>query len=148
MSEPDRCVIFLRAGRRLRRPEVKKFAERLRREVAAGRAFHCLLTDDRELRRLNRQFFGKSHATDVLAFPALAGEGRLGEIAVSVERARDQAARFGHRLEEEVGILMLHGLLHLQGLDHEAGRGRMRREESRRRKQLGLPAGMIERVRS
>jgi len=71
----------------------------------------------------------------------------LGDIAISVGRAAAQARPQGHPLEDEIGILMLHGLLHLLGYDHERDRGRMRRTEARWRKALGLPAGLVERGR-
>jgi probable rRNA maturation factor len=129
----------------LLRKQLESFARRLASEVAGGRRFCCLLTDDRELRRLNRQFLGRDYPTDVLSFPA--ANGSLGDIAISVDRARQQAAEFGHSLEEEIAILMLHGVLHLAGMDHERDRGRMRRAEIRWRKALGLPAALIERTR-
>jgi len=71
----------------------------------------------------------------------------LGDIAISVSRAAAQARRWGHSLEEEIGLLMLHGVLHLKGYDHEGDRGRMARVEARWRKALGLPAGLTERGR-
>jgi probable rRNA maturation factor len=58
-----------------------------------------------------------------------------------------QAANYGHTLQMEVKILILHGLLHLAGYDHERDRGQMRRRESRLRKQFALPAGLVERSR-
>jgi probable rRNA maturation factor len=70
----------------------------------------------------------------------------LGDIAISMARARAQARRYGHGVEIEVRILMLHGLLHLLGMDHEADGGRMARAEKRWRARLGLPEGLIERV--
>jgi probable rRNA maturation factor len=105
-----------------------------------------LLADDRELRRLNRQFLGRDYPTDVLAFPSPDSDVFLGEIAVSVQRAAEQACQRGHGLEHEVGILMLHGLLHLLGMDHERDRGQMARAELRWRKKLGLPSSLIERA--
>ena len=74
-------------------------------------------------------------------------DGFLGEIAISMERAAEQARERGHSLEDEVEILLLHGVLHLVGMDHETDRGRMARAERRHRRELGLPAGLIERVR-
>jgi probable rRNA maturation factor len=146
MAEPPSCeVLFLRARGLTGRRELKQFADRLAREVAGGRPFVCLITDDRELRRLNRQFLGKDYATDVLSFPEQ-GTGGIGELAISVDRARQQAAEFGHSIEEELRLLMLHGLLHLLGMDHETDRGRMKRAERRWRTQLGLSAGLIERT--
>jgi probable rRNA maturation factor len=137
-------LLYRRAGNAMPRREFRAFAERLRDEVAGGRHFTCLITDDRELTRLNRMFLNHDYPTDVLSFPS--GEAAdIGEIAISIDRARDQAADMGHSVEDEVRILMLHGVLHLLGYDHEKDRGKMAREEKRRRAELGLPAGLIER---
>jgi metalloprotein, YbeY/UPF0054 family len=146
MPADDDPLIFRRVRVRLPRVRLRAFAEQLREEVAAGRGFCCLLADDRELRRLNRQFLGKDYPTDVLSFPEPGPDEFLGELAISVERAREQAQLLGHTIEEEIKILMLHGVLHLLGMDHEEDRGRMARAEARLRKKLGLPAGLIERV--
>ena len=148
MPADDDPLIFRRVRLRLPRVRLRAFAEQLRDEVAAGRRFCCLLADDRELRRLNRQFLGKNYPTDVLSFPEPGPDEFLGELALSVERAREQARLLGHTIEEEIKILMLHGVLHLLGMDHEEDRGRMARAETRLRKKLGLPAGLIERVRA
>lgn len=129
----------------LRRDELRRFAMRLRREVANGREFHCLVTGDARLRELNRRFLGKDWATDVLSFPS--GHGAvLGELAISMDRAREQAREQGHAVATEVKILMLHGLLHLLGMDHEKDRGEMARAERGWREKLALPAGLIERA--
>jgi probable rRNA maturation factor len=127
------------------RRELRRFAARLSGEVAGGARFTCLFTGDSRLRQLNRRFLGKDYATDVLSFPSASPDGGLGEMAVSVARAREQAAARGHALEEELRILMLHGVLHLAGHDHETDRGAMRRLETRWRKRLGLRHGLIER---
>ena len=148
MSPDDSIVVYRRTPRTLKRRVVRLFAERLREEVAGGRRFTCLLTDDRELRRLNRQFLGKDYTTDVLSFPEPEPGGFLGEMALSVARAAEQAREFGHPVEEEISILMLHGLLHLLGMDHERDRGRMAGAEARWRKKLGLAAGLTERVQT
>jgi probable rRNA maturation factor len=71
----------------------------------------------------------------------------LGSLAVSWQRARSQAAEYGHSVDSELRILMLHGVLHLLGMDHETDRGRMARAEARWRAQLRLPNGLIERAR-
>jgi probable rRNA maturation factor len=146
--EPHSTVLFERAPRSLSRRALKLFAARLETQVAGGRHFTCLVTGDKELERLNRQFLGHDYPTDVLSFPAPAPDGFLGEIAISVDRAAEQAARHGHRLDAEIGILMLHGVLHLTGMDHEQDGGRMARAERRYRRLLGLPAGLIERVQA
>lgn len=147
MPEHPGCeVLFLRARGLAERKAVRAFAAVLQEEVADGRAFVCLLTDDKELRRLNREFLAKDYPTDVLSFPSANGSAGLGELAISVDRAREQANTHKHTALEEVRVLMLHGVLHLMGMDHETDGGQMKKVESRWRKKLGLPAGLIERV--
>lgn len=155
MSSDGSTVIFRRAPASLRRRPVERFARRLETGLARGRGFDCLITNDSELRRLNREFRGKDAVTDVLSFPAnpateprSSASGSLGDIAVSLARARAQARAFGHTVEQEIQILMLHGVLHLMGMDHETDAGHMARAEKRWRAALGLPHGLIERVRS
>jgi rRNA maturation RNase YbeY len=80
--------------------------------------------------------------------PQGSGPGPLGDLAISLQRARAQARQFGHATETEIRVLMLHGLLHLLGLDHESDNGRMAKAERRWRTKLGLPGGLIERVRA
>lgn len=144
-ASDDNIVLFRRAPAELNRRSLERFARTLRGEVAKDRAFTCLITGDSDLRRLNRDFLGKDYPTDVLSFPAEPSSPTLGEVAISAAQARRQAAAFGHSLEDEIGILMLHGLLHLLGMDHETDRGQMQRAESRWRQRLGLPVGLIER---
>jgi probable rRNA maturation factor len=146
MPDSEPLVLFRRAPSGLRRGALEEFAAGLRDRVTRGRGFLCLLTDNSELRRLNRQFLGKNYPTDVLSFPAEAGSSELGELAISGERAAAQAREFGHSVEDEIRILMLHGVLHLMGMDHEGDRGAMSRAETAWRKKLALPAGLIERV--
>ncbi len=108
-----------------------------------------LLTTDAEMQQLNLSFRNKNTPTDVLSFPAAPYEGgpRLaGDLALSIETAQRQAAEFGHSLMEEVEILLLHGLLHLAGFDHETDSGRMARRERLLRKQFALPLGLIQRA--
>ena len=105
-----------------------------------------LLTTDDGIRALNRRFRKKNKATDVLSFPVEAGFGLAGDLAISVETAARQAAEQGHRLSVELRVLMLHGLLHLAGYDHEIDDGAMARKERRLRAKLRLPQGLIERV--
>jgi probable rRNA maturation factor len=107
-----------------------------------------LLTGDRELRRLNRDFRGKDKATDVLSFPAaaeLAGE-YAGDLAISLDTAQRQADEHGHSLRDEVRVLVLHGLLHLAGMDHEVDKGEMAGREAELRVRLRLPGGLIARA--
>lgn len=152
MSDPATLVVFRGAPAGLRRGSIETFARRLRDRVAPGREFLCLITSDAELERLNRQFLGKDYPTDVLSFPAAtdphAATSPLGEIAISAHRAAEQARARGHSVDDEIRILMLHGILHLLGMDHERDHGAMERAETRWRKEFGLPLGLIERVRA
>jgi probable rRNA maturation factor len=130
------------------RRQARAFAKRLETEVAGGSKFTCLITSDSELRRLNRDFRKQDYATDVLSFPSAGSNGFLGEIAISFEQAKRQASEHGHPVSQEIEILMLHGVLHLLGMDHEKDRGQMARVESKWRVTFGLPAGLIERVQT
>ncbi|MDX2154264.1 MAG: rRNA maturation RNase YbeY [Bryobacteraceae bacterium] len=139
-------MLYRRAPRGLRRAVVEDFAKRVRQEVA-GAPFTCLITRDDELQRLNREFLGKDYPTDVLSFPEPGGAS-LGEMAISTDRAAAQAAELGHELETEICVLLLHGALHLKGMDHESDGGRMARAERQWRRKMGLPSGLIERARA
>jgi len=119
-------------------------AVRLRGQVTV------LLTTDATIRDLNQRFRGKDEATDVLSFPTAKlvqnQEKNAGDLAISIETARKQAADQGHSLAVELRILILHGLLHLAGYDHESDAGKMQRRERQLRAKLGLPQGLIERA--
>jgi probable rRNA maturation factor len=125
---------------------LQSFVRALSREIAAGRACTCLLTNDRELQRLNNRFLGHDYPTDVLSFPAAHSDRNLGEIAISAERAAAQAAEFGHRTIDEIRVLMLHGILHLIGMDHERDHGEMQIAEDKWRAAFGLPGALIARA--
>ncbi|MEO8371294.1 MAG: rRNA maturation RNase YbeY [Candidatus Solibacter sp.] len=149
MTSPEgSSVTFRRPPATLRQRIITNFARVLERDVAKGRGFDTLITGDAELRRLNANFRNKDYATDVLSFPSGEDGAFLGDIAISLGRARAQAREFGHPIEHEVQILMLHGVLHLMGYDHESDTGAMARTERRWRGKLGLPNGLIERVRA
>jgi len=129
------------------RRSLERFLARARRAVGVSREVNVLITGRAEMRRLNRRFRGRDQATDVLSFPAPAN-GAGGEVAIAAPIAAGSARRLGHSTRKELEILMLHGLLHLAGYDHEHDRGQMARKEARLRKVLGLPTGLIERVSS
>ena len=148
MPTSDKLIVYRRALAGLPRTTLERFARQLRDEVAGGRGFECLITDDRELQRLNCEFLNHDYPTDVLSFPDSDEPDRafLGSLAISSARAAEQARQYGHSTADEIRILMLHGLLHLMGMDHERDRGQMRRSEAAWRKALDLPGGLIERV--
>lgn len=146
MSTEGSSTLFRNCPAGLDRKRLRAFHKRLIAEVANS-PFTCLLARDNVLADLNLRFLGLDYPTDVLSFPAAGPGAGLGEIAISVDRARAQAAEFGHSIDEEIEILMLHGVLHLAGMDHETDRGRMARAESKWRKALGLPGTLIARSR-
>jgi probable rRNA maturation factor len=126
-----------------------RFLNRAREAVGLHGEVEVLLADDATLRGLNKTFRHKNKATDVLSFPAADNPyGHAGDLAVSLDTAARQAAAFGHTLRDEVRILLLHGLLHLSGLDHETDKGEMAAREAELRLELRLPVTLIERVSS
>jgi probable rRNA maturation factor len=135
----------------LQEPVFQRFLARVQRELKLSRReVTVCFVEDGEIARLNGKFRGKRKPTDVLSFPK-DGHGRngsrlpelesanfLGEIAISPQTARRNAKRFGRTLDEELRVLVLHGVLHLAGYDHEADNGEMERIEMRLRRKLGL----------
>ena len=147
LVEPEIRAAF---ARRLRVTALRQFVEDAQAAVKLRGDVSVLLTGDRQIRRWNREFRGKNKATDVLSFPAIQMEGvasaMAGDLAISVETADKQAKEQGHVLAEELKVLVLHGLLHLAGYDHETDDGTMARVERRLRVKLGLKAGLTERA--
>lgn len=117
------------------------------RRIGVKGEVNVLLTSSREMRRLNSRYRKKKMATDVLSFPAPEGNGLAGDIAISLDIARRNARERNEALEEEVRVLILHGLLHLAGYDHEIDNGAMERREQQLRKSFALASGLIERTR-
>ncbi len=142
----DPLITYRRKPATLDAESLQSFAEVLRDRVARGREFHCRITNDAELQSLNARFRKQDHPTDVLSFPNGGAPHPLGDIAISIQRARAQARQYRHAPEDEIRILMLHGVLHLLGMDHESDSGQMKRTETRWRRKLGLPIGLIERT--
>jgi probable rRNA maturation factor len=117
------------------------------RAVRLRSAVNVLVTGSRELRALNRRFRGEDKPTDVLSFPPVLGlaDGYAGDVAISADIAAQNARRLGHPAAEEIKILVLHGVLHLAGYNHEHDGGEMASREQRLRRLLRLPVGLIER---
>lgn len=99
-----------------------------------------LFTDDSGIKALNRQYLGKNRPTDVLSFsmddPAI-----IGDIVISVDRAKEQSKEFGVSLNEELARLLVHGLLHLLGYDHVRGGSQAKRMRDREEGLMGLFRG-------
>lgn len=126
------------------RPRLTSWLERLVAEVAPqATSLAVRFTGGRAIRRFNREFRAVDRETDVLSFPGEASpEGyHLGDIVISVPRAREQAAERGERVTTELERLLLHGVLHCLGYDHENDDGEMERLERRlRRRWVGQRA--------
>jgi len=140
-----------KAERDQRLPSVRTLVRFLNEAQAAVRlkgAVSILLTTDQKIKTLNRDFRRKNKPTDVLSFPAAEiSRGEVaGDLAISVDTARRQAREHGHPLAIEIKVLILHGLLHLAGYDHETDNGEMARRERSLRARLRLPLGLIERT--
>ncbi|MCM3874251.1 MAG: rRNA maturation RNase YbeY [Pyrinomonadaceae bacterium] len=120
------------------------FAERALKAIGkSGHDATIAFVSDRQIKILNKRFRGQDKPTDVLSFPAgddkfTASEPSLGDIAISVDRAGSQALENGLAFENEIAQLILHGLLHLCGYDHETDKGEMNRLELRLRNQMGI----------
>jgi probable rRNA maturation factor len=123
----------------------RDFAERALNGIESSPADATIVfVNDGAIKKLNQQFRGKNYVTDVLSFPTQAeqfeseNESHLGEVVVSLQRAAAQAKENGLTFRNEVEQLILHGLLHLCGYDHETDDGEMNRLELKLRKKLGI----------
>ena len=126
-----------------------RFTARARCAAGLRGTVDVLVTANAEMKSLNRRFRGKDKATDVLSFtapPDGVQKKFAGEIAISAEIAAQNAHALGHTAAQEMKILVLHGILHLRGYDHERDNGQMARRERQLRAQLRLPDGLIERT--
>ena len=138
-------IISRQRRRKINAKEWREFGEEALRVLGKSeRDATIVFVSDDAIRKLNRQFRGKNYATDVLSFPGSAEPfeidqaKQLGEVVISVQRAAAQARSNGLSFANEVKQLILHGLLHLSGYDHETDKGEMNRLELRSRKQLDI----------
>ena len=138
-------IVNRQRGQRVNPRQWREFGERVLAELKLTRhAANLVFISDRAMRELNRRFRGRDYATDVLSFPFAAepfetGEQtQLGEVVISLDRAVEQSRTHGLSFVNEVEQLILHGLLHLCGYDHETDDGEMNRLELRLRKKLGI----------
>jgi probable rRNA maturation factor len=124
--------------------QLQRFVRRAQTLIQVKGEVDILVASNKRLRDLNRRFRRKDKPTDVLSFPRPSG----GDIAISAQIALENARCYGHSLANEMKILVLHGMLHLAGYDHESDNGRMARLEGRLRAQLKLPASLIDRAQA
>src|SRR5215207_6580189 len=129
-------VVNLQRKIKLDNSGIRSFVDSLTLEVgeASGKTFSVAFVSDRRMKELNSFFRGKDSTTDVLSFPHEADEfdpdnTNLGDIVISVEQAERQAKENGFTLDAEIKQLILHGVLHLCGYDHETDDGEMNKRE-------------------
>jgi len=135
----DLELVFQNPGRfrESRAPHLRRWLSDLVKEVAPqADSFAVNFVSEEEMRQLNRSYRDRDAPTDVLSFPGETNlEGcHLGDVAISVETARRQAGDSGRSSYREVQTLLLHGVLHCLGYDHEADNGDMSRLELRLRR--------------
>ena len=138
-------LINRQRARKINAKRWREFAEQALQTIdSTKQSVTIVFVSDAAIKKLNQQFRGKNYATDVLSFPTKSedfetdNQSHLGEIVISVERAAAQAKENGLTFSNEVEQLILHGLLHLSGYDHEADNGEMNRLELKLRKKLGI----------
>ena len=138
-------LINRQRARKINAKRWREFAEQALQTIdSTKQSVTIVFVSDAAIKKLNRQFRGKNQTTDVLSFPTKAedfesdNQSQLGEAVISVERAAAQAKENGLTFSNEIEQLILHGLLHLSGYDHETDNGEMSRLELRLRKKLGI----------
>src|SRR5947209_11902523 len=127
-------VTIENSAAKLNRQALARFARQAQRAVRLRGDVEVLITTSPRMQALNRAFRKKNKPTDVLSFPAteiptVNGRHCAGDIAISAQIAGRNARQYGHSIEDEIKVLILHGLLHLAGYDHEGDNGRMARRE-------------------
>lgn len=140
-------IILKKSVPGLTKAALSRFTARAAAASGVHGEVNVLITGNLEIQSLNRRFRGKDVATDVLSFPADSSMAKTwaGDIAISSQIAAVNGRELGHSAGEEIKILILHGLLHLAGYDHERDHGVMAGKEARLRRLLKLPVGLIER---
>lgn len=128
--------------------EILRFARRARRAAGLQGTVGILVQSSERMQAMNRYFRHKDKPTDVLSFPSAAELQGMheGDIAISADIAAENARVLGHSIVSEIKVLILHGMLHLAGYDHETDSGEMAREERRLRAGFRLPLSLIERT--
>ncbi len=108
-----------------------------------------LLTDNEKIRQINKEYRNIDKETDVISFPFEdIPHSPLGSIVISIQKAKEEAKRLNHSVEDEITLLFIHALLHLLGFDHEKDRGEMREKEKELIDKYNLPKSLIIRSES
>lgn len=120
--------------------------EQIAKELT-DRDIELILTDNHEIKEINREYRAIDKATDVLSFPSDPFPfAPLGSIVISIDKVSEIASLYKHSESDELTLLFIHGLLHLLGMDHETDKGEMREAEMRLIEQYNLPKSLIVRT--
>ena len=136
----DVVVLNRQRRRRIDAVRLRRVLRGAARALGTSGELALVLSGERFVHRLNREYRGKDRPTDVLSFPGAGGGEGLGDVVISVPTAERNARLLGRTLPQELDVLALHGFLHVLGHDHESDDGEMDRLESRLRRRLGVRA--------
>jgi len=126
--------------------DIKKL-ENICQYLNINRDLELIITNDENIKQLNKEHRGVDKATDVLSFPLEDIDFMpLGSIVISIDMAKKVANSLGHSVDDEITLLFIHGLLHILGFDHEVDNGEMREKEEEIIKYFNLPKSLIVRV--
>jgi probable rRNA maturation factor len=142
LATPMIDIVNRQRRRKISQKHWRDFGARAVEAIGNHKAATIVFVSDSAIRKLNKQFRGKDYVTDVLSFltepEQFENESSLGEIVIATDRAGTQAKENGLTFQNEIEQLVLHGLLHLCGYDHETDNGEMNRLELKLRKKLGI----------
>jgi len=120
-----------------------KILEKIKNELTE-KEIELIFMDNISIAEINEEFRGKNSATDVLSFPLEdMPNSPLGSIVINIDCAKDKALELGQRIDDEIVLLFIHGLLHLLGFDHECDEGEMREKEKQIIDKFDLPKSLI-----
>jgi probable rRNA maturation factor len=125
--------------------EIEKIAKSI-----TDKEFELIIVDNKTIQELNKEYRNIDKATDVLSFPldVSCEHMPIGSVIISADKVIEKANELGHSVEDEFKLLLIHGLLHLTGYDHETDNGEMREKEEELIKQFNLPESLIVRTES
>jgi len=121
--------------------------EKIAKYLTISKDIELIITDDSDIKSINKEYRGVDKSTDVLSFPLQDLEFMpLGSIVISIDSAKKAANEYNHSLDSEISLLFTHGVLHLLGYDHEIDNGEMRKKEQEIVEYFNLPKSLIVRV--
>jgi len=121
-----------------------QFLDKIANYLKVNRDIELLIVDSKTIKSINYEYRGVDKVTDVLSFPLESVANiPLGSIIISIDKAKEISSKLKHKVDDEIALLFIHGLLHLLGYDHEIDNGQMREKESETIKEFKLPSSLI-----